>query len=325
MRKWSHSLDVMVRTCPRRVFYTSRYASPTAKKESPRHKSFLLSQALDLPSWRGLLVHSAIQEWVEPSLKKRAWPDFEWVQEQAVALVDKQAEYSRTGKYLKGSRNSDKLNYCVLRVDLLGDGLSSAQLDETKQSVIDALNILEDEHIDLIDRARRSRWVFSEKEIRFHLDEDIFIEAIPDLIFCESNNRGVIVDWKLWQNTGGSAREQLFAYAFSACRSGWWPELQSQNMELIEANLISGEKAFYDITEDDFHDVDDRIFTGMDQLIPIYERAVDDCLPEDFAPAEGPGACQHCSVMEVCDGSYLPKQKAREPISLELFSIRRIA
>lgn len=325
MSKWAHSLDEMVRTCPRRVFYRSRYGSATAKKGSARHKAFLLAHALDLPAWRGRIVHSAIHEWVIPAIKKRNWPDFEWVQEQAVALVSKQAEFSRTERYLITSKNTDKLNHCILRADLLGEGLSNEQLEETKQGVITALTVLEDHHIELLGRARLARWAFSEKEIRFWLDDEILVEAIPDLIFYESNKQGVIVDWKLWDHTGGTARDQLVAYSFAAYKCKWWPELQPQNMELIEANLITGEQSCYDINEDDLDDVDDRIFTGMDLLGPIFERSADDCLPEDFAPAEGPGACQHCSVLEVCDGSFLPKQKANKPISLELFSIGRPA
>jgi len=318
----------MVRTCPRRVFYRSRFASATAAKDSPRYKTFLLAQALDPPAWRGHLVHSAINEWVIPALKKRMWPDFEWVQEQAVALVSRQAEFSRTQKYLQVSKNSAKLDYCVLRADLLGEGLSSEHLEETKQGVIAALEVLEDRHIDLLGRVRHARWAESEKEIRFYLDEEIFVEAIPDLIFYDSNKQGVIVDWKLWDNTGGTAREQLFAYAFAACRCGWWPALKPENMELIEANLISGEQARYEVTEEDFDDVDDRIFTGVDQLIPVYEKPAKDSAPDDFAPADGPGACQHCSVLEVCNGSFLPRRKANESVesvSPELFSIRRIA
>lgn len=328
MSKWSHSLDVMVRTCPRRAFYRSRFASPTAKKGSPRHRAFLLAQALELPAWRGRVVHAAIHEWVIPALKRKVWPDFEWVQEQAVALVDRQAEFSRTQKYLEVSKNSAKLNYCVLRADLLEEGLPSELLVETKGGVIAALEVLEDHHIDLLGRVMHARWADSEKEIRFKLDEEIFVEAIPDLIFYDSNKQGVIVDWKLWDNTGGTAREQLYAYAYAACRCGWWQEFRPQNMELIEANLISGEQARYEVTDVDFDDVDDRIFTGVDQLIPVFEKPAKDSSPNDFAPAEGPGACQHCSVLEVCNGSFVPRWKADEPIesvSPELFSIRRIA
>src|SRR5215207_8168474 len=109
MNKWSHSLDVMVRTCARRAFLRSRFASPTARKGSPRHRAFLLAQAVEPPAWRGRVVHAAIDEWVIPALKKKTWPDFEWVQEQAVALMSSQAEFSRTGKYLEVSKNSAKL------------------------------------------------------------------------------------------------------------------------------------------------------------------------------------------------------------------------
>ncbi|MDX6577828.1 MAG: hypothetical protein QOE96_3781 [Blastocatellia bacterium] len=323
MGKWSHSLDVMVRTCPRRVFYRSRFASPTARRGSPRHKAFLLSQALELPAWRGRVVHSII-EGIIPDLKKRIWPDFERLKERAKDLVTHQAEFSRTAKYLTCSKSSDKTNYCVLRADFLGDGLTAQQLEETKQCVITAIDILEEHHLDLLARIRSAHWAFSEKEIRFNLDAHVLVEAIPDLIFYQPG-RGVIVDWKLWDNTRGTARDQLHAYAFAALKCGWWPELRTRNLELIEANLITGDRNTYQITEEDLDDVDDRIFTGMDQLSPVFELPVHGCIPETFAPAEGPGACQHCSVLEVCNGSFLPKGNQYESIPLELFSFGRSA
>jgi hypothetical protein len=324
MPKWSHSLDVMVRTCRRQVFYRSRFASPTARKGSPRHKAFLLSQALDLPAWRGRVVHSVINEMLIPALRKRMWPDFEWLQEQAANLVTQQAEFSRTAKYLDCSKSSDRLHYCVLRADLLGDGLPADQLEESKKSVMAAFEVLEEHHLDLLGRVRSARQAFSEKEIRFNLDDRVLVEAIPDLLFFEAG-KSVIVDWKLWDHTGGTARDQLYAYAFAICNCGWWPQARPENVELIEANLVTGDRVTYSVSQDDLDDVDDRIFTGMDHLGPIYERPVGGTIPGLFEPAGGPGACQHCSVLEVCNGSFLPKARVYETLPLELFSIGRSA
>jgi hypothetical protein len=259
-----------------------------------------------------------------PALRKRMWPDFEWLQEQASDLVTQQAEFSRRARYLDCSKSSDKLHYCVLRADLLGDGLSDEQLEDTKKGVRSAFDILEEHHLDLLGRVRSARQAFSEKEIRFNLDDLVLVEAIPDLIFFEAG-KSVIVDWKLWDHTGGTARDQLHAYAFAVCKCGWWAQAHAGNVELIEANLVNGHRATYSITEDDLDDVDDRIFTGMDQLGPIYERPVVGTVPGIFAPASGPGACQHCSVLEVCNGSFLPKATVYETIPLELFSIGRSA
>lgn len=323
MSKWSHTRDVMVRTCPRRFFYTSRFASPTARKGSSRHKAFLLSKALDLSAWRGRIVHSIIEE-IIPDLKKRIWPDFDQLKKRASDRVLRQVEFSRTAKYLTVSKSSDKENYCVLRADLLGDGLTNEQIEETIHCVKTAISILEEHHLDLLARIRSAQWAFPEKEIRFHLDEHVLVEAIPDLIFYGSG-KGVIVDWKLWDRTAGTARDQLYAYAFAALNCGWWPELRISNLELIEANLVTGDRLTYPISDEDLDEVDDRIFTGMDQLGAVFEIPVDGCIPETFAPAEGPGACQHCSVLEVCNGSFLPKTTYYESVPLELFSFGRPA
>jgi len=271
------------------------------------------------------LVHAAIDTWIIPPLKKRIWPDFEKVKEQAVTLAVKQAEFSRLARYELESASAVGLEYCVLRDDLLGTGLSNEQLEETKEAVIAALNILEEEHLDLLARVRNARRAYSEKELRFRLDEDIFIEAILDLMLCEPNGRCLIVDWKLWERTDGTAREQLQAYAFAVAASGWWPELKSDRFELVEANLVTGERITYSAGEEVFADVDDRIFSGVDKLIKVFEKPALDCSPMDFETADGPGACQHCSVLEVCNGSVIPKQSASNVLPLELFSIGRPA
>jgi hypothetical protein len=304
VQKWSHNLDVDVRTCARRVFLKSRFAMHSCAKGSPRHEGFLLKQALDIPNWRGRLVHKVIHDWVVPVLKRGKWPDFKVVRAEARALVDRQSVFSSAQKYRSLSISGSNGDYCVLRTDLLSDGLSEQQIEGVAAEVELALKVLEQYHVKLLERAQHARWVDSEKEIRFQLDEEIRIEAIPDLLFCETTNRGVIVDWKVWDGTKGTARDQLHAYAFAVLRSNWWKELRVDNLELVEANLITGDAVYYDVTENDLDAVDDRIFVGVERLRPIFERSVAECAQEDFAPADSPGACLYCPVKEICNGSY---------------------
>lgn len=318
MQKWTHSLDVDVRTCARRVFLKSRYALHSCAKGSPRHEAYLLKKALDIPNWRGRVVHKAIQDWVVPALQQREWPDFDLVRLQARELLLRQATFSRLKEYRDPRRLASEDDYCVLRADLLGDGLSNAQIDEVASQVERAITILEQSHAELLGRAQRARWVQSEKEIRFQLDEEIRIEATPDLLFCERTMRGVIVDWKVWAGTRGTARTQLHAYAFAVLRSNWWREFRVDNLEIIEANLITGEAINYGVTEDDLDSVDDRIFIGVDRLRPIFERPVERCEQEDFAPADSPGACIYCPVKEVCNGSFAATSNS-QPVPLKLF------
>ena len=325
MRKWNHSLDLMIRTCERRVFLRSHFGCSTARKGSPRFRAFLVGQALDLPAWRGRLVHAAIHEWIIPPLRKGIWPDFHQVQTQTVELAAKQAEFSNLARYEHESANATGLEYCVLRDDLLGDGLSNEHFEETKTAVTAALNVLEEEHLDLLARVRKARKAYSEKPLRFKLDDDIFIEAIIDLMLCEPNGRCLIVDWKLWENTEGTARDQLQAYAFAVTASGWWPELKVDRFELVEANLINGDRTTYSASDEVLEEVEDRIFNGVDKLTRVFERPADDCSPMDFAIADSPGACQQCSVLEVCNGSVISARPASNVLPLELFSIGRAA
>lgn len=320
-QKWNHSLDDNVRTCARRVFYKDRYACHSSTKESARHEAFLLKQALDLPSWRGRLVHLVIKNWIIPSLQEQLWPDFNLARKSAVELVHSQAAFSRSGRYRNTTKTAAGNSYCVLRADLLGSGLANDQLEEIYTGVVDALTVLEHHHSEVLQRAQRARRVLAEKEIRFYLDEEILVEAIPDLIFCELNNRGIIVDWKVWEGTKGTARDQLHAYAFAALHCNWWREFSVDNFELIEANLITGDMTSYELKEAELDAVDDRIFTGVELLQPIFERKMSDCQAEDFPSADSPNACQYCRVLEVCNGSFARKSEVQS-LPLELFQAR---
>jgi hypothetical protein len=278
----------------------------------------LLKKALDVANWRGKVVHKAIHDWVVPALQQRKWPDFHFVRTQAQDLVRRQAMFSRGKKYRDPTRLASDSDHCVLRADLLGGGLSDVEIAQVASEVASAISVLEHSHADLLGRAQRARWLQSEKEIRFNLDNEIRVEATPDIVFCERNMRGVVVDWKVWAGTRGNARAQLHAYAFAVLRSDWWKELRVNNFELVEANLITGEATTYDITEDDLDSVDDRIFIGVARLLPIFKRPMERCEQEDFAPADSPGSCIYCSVKEVCNGSLAASANS-QPVPLKLF------
>lgn len=315
--KWNHSLDNSVRACRRKAFYTGGYANPRSKDGSPRREAFLHKQAIDIPLWRGNLIHSAIEKCLLPALKKSEKPDFERTQKWLLRLIEKQAEFSRTQKYRQYSKEKAGDSYCVLRADLIGEGITTQDLNEVRDTSLLALNNLETHFADLLERARFAKKLESEKAIRFTLDERIRIEAIVDLIITESDGRVVIVDWKAGLNLSANAREQLHVYAYAVFFSGWWNYLTCENIELIEANLMTGKSFDYPISEDDLADVDDRIFTGSQLLEPIFEQSAKESVPEDFAPAESPGTCEWCVVREICNGKSLPKTNIQQSLSFE--------
>jgi hypothetical protein len=319
MVKWNYSLDNVVRKCQRQAFLRNRFACPTATKGSLRHEAFLMKQALDLSAWKGRLVHAAIDQWVIQELKQKRWPNFDHVKNQALDLVTKQREFSQQALYRQFSKKAAAGKYCVLRADYYSMQLTHDKIEEVKDGVASALDVLQHNHRSLLERMLKARRLENEKEIRFNLDNVILIEATPDLIIFEPGGRWVIVDWKVWENPHGSARDQLHAYAFAALQCGWWPELRIDGLELIEANLITGEAKPHRFTEDDFDMVDDRIFTGSELLRPIFESDTNSCGPDDFASAESPNVCQWCPVKEVCSGKPSSKQPKVQSVLFELF------
>lgn len=305
--KWTHSTDNNARACERKAFYTARFANPRARDGSLRREAFLLKQAIDVSLWRGNLVHKTIEKCILPSLTKGEEPDFESARSYILNLVDTNLDFSRQGKYRYLSKTAAGDTYCVLKADLNGTGMTQSELEEVKHTSALALYHLENDFSDLLTRARFAKEVKSEKEIRFSLDDRILVEAIPDLIIFEPPDRVVIVDWKAGFNFNANAREQLFVYAFAFLKCGFWSALRCENVELIEANLMTGESYRYVFTEEDMVDVDDRIFTGSLLLEGIFEKPAKECAPEDFRPADSPGTCQWCVVKEICNGNLARK------------------
>jgi RecB family exonuclease len=315
--KWSHSLDNSVRACRRKAFYTEKYANPLSAEGTARKEAFLHKKAVDVPLWRGNLVHKTIEKCLLPALKKGEKPNFEMARNWMLRLIERQAEFSRNGDYRRFSKEKAGDIYCVLRAHLMGNEITEAELAEVKSTSLLALDNLETRFPELLERAQLSKKLEIEKEIRFSLDERIRIESIVDFIIEESNGRLVIVDWKAGFNLATNAREQLYVYAYAVINSGWWAKASCTNIELIEANLMTGESFDYSMMEDDLADVDDRIFTGAQLLEAVFERSAKEALPEDFAPAESPGTCEWCVMREICNGKLLPKQNIQPTLSFE--------
>lgn len=315
--KWSHSLDNSVRACARKAFLVGSYANPRASDGKPRREAFLVKQASDVARWRGNLIHLAIERCLLPALKKGENPNYEGTQRWLDALIESQANFSKAGKYRAYSREKGGISYCILRSDLLGSGTTAAEIEEVKETSLIALNNLRDKFSDLFERIKNATKFEVEKAIRIKLDDRIRIEAIPDLII-EENEKITIVDWKAGLNFNAHAREQLYVYAYAVFFSGWWQNTTIENIELLEANLMTGNLFSYPVDEDNLSDVDNRIFTGSQLLEPIYEKSAEESSFTDFASAQSPGTCEWCAIKEICNGKILPQRKAEQCSLFEL-------
>ena len=280
--KWTQSLDNAVRACRRKPFLMERYANPLSKDGTARREAFLHKQAIDVALWRGNLVHKTIEKCLLPALRKGEELNFEFAHNWLLRLVDRQAEFSRTAKYRQFSKEKAGDVYCVLRGDLIGNPITADDLETVRQTSLAALHNLETRFEDLLERVRYAKTLEIEKEIRFSLDDRIRIEAIVDLILVESDGRIVIVDWKAGLNVSANAREQLFVYAYAVINSGYWGTPECQNIELIEASLMTGNKYVYPLTKDDLFDADDRIFSGAQLLEAIFEESGKTARPKNL-------------------------------------------
>jgi len=310
MIKWSNSRDNDARTCERRAFLKYRYASATATKEWRRFRAHLLKRAVDPTTWAGNVAHHVISSLIVPQAQERGGHfDVDQAIRASLDLIDKQFEFSGQRQFETCSRSQAGSAYCVLKSHLYDDGESEL----AKETAIDLcsrglLNLARSHH-DLLEKTSKAAQVYTEKEIRIRLDADLMVEAILDLLLFNRSRHALIVDWKLWGH-GGFAGDQLLVYAYAVLKCGWWPDLVLDRISVLEANLLTGEKATIQPTAEDLAMVDDRIFTGAERLERIFQNPdVADVDERLFAPASRPGACLKCQVAEVCSDARFRLQQ----------------
>lgn len=84
---WSLSESKTFKLCQIQWCYKNCLANARAK-DPLRHKAYLLSKLQSISSWRGSLVDSVISNVIVPELKRKKFPSFADVQQEAMNLFD---------------------------------------------------------------------------------------------------------------------------------------------------------------------------------------------------------------------------------------------
>lgn len=104
---WSFSTDRRMRRCPRQLFFANVAAWHNAR-DPLRREAFLLSQLKIPETWRGSVVHQAIQMLVVPYLQNNQAVAWDQVIRGALALAERQFQFSLHRRYREAGMSKKK-------------------------------------------------------------------------------------------------------------------------------------------------------------------------------------------------------------------------
>jgi len=307
--KWSISTSRVFNTCQRK-WYFSQIAASHGKKDTFRRELFLLKQLRSVFAWRGSLVDLVIEKMIVPELKLHRIPSESQVLTYASELIQKQLDFGKTLRFREQDMTKTKAGddyaafYDLEYKGKLNDDQIKTAIDEIKTSL---QNLLKSELLEEIRSA--NTYVIAQRTLN-HRFEDTSIICTPDLITFFSDRGPMIVDWKVhafgtteyWLQLGiyGHALTQVSPHKdFPA---NFQDQTKSiDKIRLIEYQLLNDQIREYSMTEKNIADIEDYIFTSIDQISRLVNgKKYKDLDSKIFETARFSNMCTRCGFKKIC-------------------------
>jgi PD-(D/E)XK nuclease superfamily protein len=240
---WSFSSERCFRRCQRQ-YYFREIAAWHNGRDPVRREAFVLKQLKTLETWRGSVVHTAIERFVVPYWQNRQPIEWDAVIKSAKELAERQFSFSSLQRFREYGLSKSKAgdDYCALTAHDRGETIPSEHLAGTIQEIETALVNLS-QMSDLLKYIEARRAYFTELAISVDY-HGARINGQIDLMFFRGFGQPTVIDWKCYESVAGSdAHLQTALYAWLLCRHPKWNVPLPENVELIEVRL-SREPAF---------------------------------------------------------------------------------
>lgn len=192
---WSFSTDRRMRRCPRQLFFAD-IASWHNARDPLRRESFLLGQLKSMEAWRGTVVHQAIQTLVVPCLQNRQPVNWDQVISAALALAERQFQFSAQRRYRETGMSKKKAqgDYLALSAHESGVPIPIDHFQATLKSIEHSLCNLSRMSDFFQHVAGRN---YYRPEVALSADYNgVRIKGQIDLLFGRSYGKYSVVDWK---------------------------------------------------------------------------------------------------------------------------------
>jgi hypothetical protein len=299
---WSFSSERCFRRCQRQ-YYFKEIAAWHNGRDPVRREAFVLKQLKGLETWRGSVVHTAIERFVVPYWQSRQPIDWDVVIKSAKTLAERQFSFSSLGRFRENGLSKSKAgdDYCALSAHDCGESIPAESLSGTIQQIETALvNLSQMRELLKSIEGRKAYFTELPVSVDYHGAK---INGQIDLMFFRGFGEPTVIDWKCYESVAGSdAHLQTALYAWLLCRHSKWNVSRPENVELIEVRL-SRDPSFirhrFDSTR--FFELEDHIFKSVEEIRALCgEASYADQDLADYSFTENPNSCAYCPFRRLC-------------------------
>jgi hypothetical protein len=292
---WSKSRDEVFQACPRQ-YYFNYYAYWGGWEQNAPERTrqiYVLKNLKNRYMWRGDAVHQCIKHTLKNLQRGISVLDVDEIISITINKMRDDFRSSRNKRYLMYPKSCALFEH-EYDVDLPDDEWKKVA-EEVEQCL---RNFYGSETFDLLKDLPQEKWLEVENFSYFYLD-DIKIWAVLDCSF-QTDDGVTIIDWKTGRTTSKDISLQLSCYAMY-CQDRWG--IKPENIRLIEYNLLSDQKAEFNITESEIKDTTSYIKGSVADMKSLL-LDVDNNVPKDekfFKKIEDARIRDRCNFKKICD------------------------
>lgn len=298
--RWSYSARRTLERCPRQLAFGQVVASHNAR-DPFRREAYLLRQLHSIRSWQGSLAHTILA--TEGLADLRAGRPLAPLALGIAAqdLARRQLAFSAAHRYREPGQSKAAAGdaYCALIEHERGEDIGPETLVAVDAALLRCFTNLAGQTA-FLELLREGRGHAAETALTLRWGKATVVCAF-DLTLLRPDAGLTIVDWKVSQYEESGYEAQLLLYAYMAVRSGRWPGLTADMIDLYEVNLLRDRVHQHRFDGARFGEVEDRVRVGVDELRAAlgdgsYARLRLDQLP--IAPHER--TCAACPFAPLC-------------------------
>lgn len=292
---WSFSSSRTFRQCQRWWYFKDIFASAIAK-DPLRNEAHRMSKLQSVSAWRGHIVDDVISGTLVRALRQRRPVTLPQLLDAARSQFDRGR--AGTGAGEPAAKESPRFRSREYGIEITDGEFDSAWADI--ETALRGLFVFDD----LRRRMKTATHLVAQRPLMFRVG-GVSVRSVPDLIIF-SEGTPLIVDWKVHFQPVHDYRLQLALYALAltrATRHADFPAVppDATHIELVEAQLLTGEQRRYELTD---HDVD-AVETYVASTSWQMQRALDGgtaatLRPEDFTVTKYAESCLRCPFQRLC-------------------------
>jgi len=282
-------------TCPRQ-YYFNYYAYWGGWQQNAPERTrqiYILKNLKNRYLWRGDNVHQCIKHTLKNLQRGIAILDVDEIVSITINKMRDDFRSSRKKRYFMHPKS------CALFEHEYDVDLPDSKWKEVAEDVEQCLrNFYRSEMFDLLKDLPQEKWLEIEDFSFFSLD-GIKIWAVLDCSF-RTDDGITIIDWKTGRATSQDISLQLSCYAMYG-QDKW--RVKPENIKLIEYNLLSDQKAEFNITESEIKDTASYIKGSVADMRSLLVD-MDNNVPKDekfFKKVEDDRIRDRCNFKKVCD------------------------